>query len=393
MHRATSDIEHGPAPASAWGSALAALAALAVAMGIGRFAFTPILPMMQEDVGLSVSEGGWLATANYLGYFVGSLSAIGMRIQPTVAIRAGLLVIGLSTAAMGLEHRFVLWVVLRAAAGIASAWVLIFVSAWTLERLALLGRSDLGGAVYSGVGAGIFVAGGACLTVMALHAGAADAWLALGVVSITVTAAIWPLVKTGPSSDAPQASAPPDLWSPEFRRLVLCYGAFGFGYIIPATFLPAMAKKIVEDPLLFGWAWPVFGAAAAVSTIFAARLKQAVSHRAVWIGGHLVMALGIVVPLAVPGLSGIMTAALLVGGTFMVVTMAGMEEARRVAGPHSRALMAAMTSAFALGQILGPVIVSLVIPSTGGFAPALILAASVLVLSAFLLLHKEAVHE
>ena len=104
------------------------------------------------------------------------------------------------------------------------------------------------------------------------------------------------------------------------------------------------------------------------------------------------MALGVAIPLVVPGLQGIMTAALLVGGTFMVVTMAGMEEARRVAGPHARALMAAMTSAFALGQILGPVIVSL-IPSTGGFAPALILAASVLVLSAFLLLHKGAVHE
>ena len=388
MQHATSDIEHGSASISAWASALAALAALAVAMGVGRFAFTPILPMMQEDFALSVSEGGWLATANYLGYLVGSLSAIGMRIRPTAAIRAGLLVIGLSTAAMGLEQRFLLWVVLRAAAGIASAWVLIFVSAWTLERLALLGRSDLSGTVYSGVGAGILAAGGACLAVMALHAGSADAWLALGVLSIAVTAAIWPLVKAGPSSNAASAIAPPDLWSPDFRRLVLCYGAFGFGYIIPATFLPAMAKKIVEDPLLFGWAWPVFGAAAAVSTIFAARLKQAVSHRAVWIGGHLVMALGIVVPLVVPGLSGIMTAALLVGGTFMVVTMAGMEEARRVAGPHARALMAAMTSAFALGQILGPMIVSLLIPAAGGFAPALILAASVLVLSAFLLLHK-----
>ena len=393
MRHATPDVEHGPASGSVWASALAAMAALAVAMGIGRFAFTPILPMMQEDFALSVSEGGWLATANYLGYLVGSLSAIGMRIRPTAAIRAGLLVIGLSTAAMGLEHRFVLWVVLRAAAGIASAWVLIFVSAWALERLALLGRSHLGGTVYSGVGAGILAAGGACLVVMALHAGSADAWLALGVLSIAVTAAIWPLVKTGPSSDAPQAIAPPDLRRPDFRRLVLCYGAFGFGYIIPATFLPAMAKKIIEDPLLFGWAWPVFGAAAAVSTIFAARLKQAVSHRAVWIGGHLVMALGIVVPLVVPGLSGIMTAALLVGGTFMVVTMAGMEEARRVAGPHARALMAAMTSAFALGQILGPMIVSLLIPAAGGFAPALILAASVLVLSAFLLLHKGAVHE
>jgi predicted MFS family arabinose efflux permease len=297
---------------------------------------------------------------------------------------------------MGLEHRFALWIVLRATAGIASAWVLVFVSAWALERLALLGRAGLSGGVYSGVGAGMLAAGGTCLVAMSLHARSTDAWLSLGAISIAVTAAVWPLVKASPSSEgqpSPVTTAPSDVRSATFRRLVLCYGVFGFGYIIPATFLPAMAKKIVEDPLLFGWAWPVFGAAAAVSTIFAARLKQAVSHRAVWIGGHLVMALGIVVPLAVPGLSGIMTAALLVGGTFMVVTMAGMEEARRVAGPHARALMAAMTSAFALGQILGPVIVSLVIPSTGGFAPALILAASVLVLSAFLLLHKEAVHE
>ena len=396
MRHATSGIERGPAPASAWGSALVALAALAVAMGVGRFAFTPILPMMQEDFALSVSEGGWLATANYLGYLVGSLSAIGMRIRPTAAIRAGLLVIGLSTAAMGPEHRFVLWVVLRAAAGIASAWVLIFVSAWTLERLALLGRSDLGGAVYSGVGAGILAAGGACLALMSLHAGSADAWLLLGIISIVVTAAVWPFVKASPSSEpspSSAATAPSDTRSATFWRLVLCYGAFGFGYIIPATFLPAMAKNLVEDPVLFGWAWPAFGAAAAVSTIFAARLKQAVSHRAVWIGGHLVMALGIVVPLLLLGLSGIMTAAFLVGGTFMVVTMSGMEEARRVAGRHARALMAAMTSAFALGQILGPVIVGLLIPSTGGFAPALILAASVLVLSAFLLLHEEAVHE
>jgi predicted MFS family arabinose efflux permease len=164
-----------------------------------------------------------------------------------------------------------------------------------------------------------------------------------------------------------------------YRRLVLCYGAFGFGYIIPATFLPAMAKEIVPDPWLFGWAWPAFGAAAVVSTLYAARLGARLSHRTVWIGGHLVMALGVAVPLVVPGLPGIMAAAFLVGGTFMVITMAGMQEARRVAGPQARALMAAMTSAFALGQILGPLVVGL------GFSPALILAASVLALSAFLL--------
>jgi len=373
---------------SAWASALAGLAALAVAIGIGRFAFTPILPMMQEDFGLSVSEAGWLASANYTGYLVGALSAIGLRLPSTIAIRAGLLVIGLSTLAMGLEHSFMLSAVLLAIAGIASAWVLVFVSTWALERLALLGRSQLSGTVYAGVGTGIVIAGGACLVVMSLHARSADAWLSLGVISIAVTAVIWPLLKASASRDpvpAPTASA---IWKAEYRRLVLCYGAFGFGYVIPATFLPAMAKEIIPDPQLFGWAWPVFGAAAVVSTVFAAQLKQFLSHRAIWIGGHLVMALGVVIPLIVGGLPGIMIASLLVGGTFMVITMAGMQDARRVAGPQARALMAAMTSAFALGQILGPVIVSLLVQSTGGFAPALVLAASMLAVSAISLAAK-----
>jgi len=378
---------------SAWASALAGLAALAVALGIGRFAFTPILPMMQEDFGLSVSEAGWLASANYTGYLVGALSAIGLRLQPTVAIRAGLLVIGLSTLAMGLEHPFVISVVLLAMAGIASAWVLVFVSTWALERLAFLGRSKLGGSVYAGVGTGIVIAGGVCLVLMSLHARSAAAWLSLGVISIAVTAAIWPLLKSDPSRDPVPAPAASGIRSAEYRRLVLCYGAFGFGYVIPATFLPAMAKEIVPEPQLFGWAWPAFGAAAVISTVFAAHLERFLSHRALWIGGHLVMALGVVIPLIVRGLPGIMIAALLVGGTFVVVTLAGMEEARRIAGPQARALMAAMTSAFALGQILGPVIVSLLVQSTGGFAPALIAASAILVLSAVSLWRREAVHE
>lgn len=114
---------------SACAIACAGLIALAVAMGVGRFAFTPILPMMQEDAGLSVAEGGWLASANYLGYLLGALSAMATRAQPAVAIRTGLIVIGLVTVAMGLGEGFAFWVVLRALAGIASAWVLIFVSA------------------------------------------------------------------------------------------------------------------------------------------------------------------------------------------------------------------------------------------------------------------------
>jgi len=175
----------------------------------------------------------------------------------------------------------------------------------------------------------------------------------------------------------------------EFSRLVLCYGAFGFGYIIPATFLPVMARGVVPDPRLFGWAWPVFGAAAVVSTLLAARMGRFMTHRGTWIAGNLAMALGLVLPTVVQGLSGIIIAALFVGGTFMVITMAGMQEARRVAGTRARALMAAMTSAFAVGQIIGPVSVSYLTGATSGFGPALIVAATLLVLSACLLLRRR----
>jgi MFS family permease len=367
------------------------LVALAIAMGIGRFAFTPILPMMQEDAGLSMQASGWLASANYLGYLVGALSAIGMRLRPTAAIRIGLLLIGASTVAMGLEHRFPVWVALRAVAGVASAWVLVFVSTWVLDQLGALGRSSLSGAVYAGVGTGIAVAGVVCLVLMGFRAPSPAAWMTLGIISLALTVAMWPLVQPGPAAIATAASTVPrsKRWDAEWWRLVLCYGAFGFGYIIPATFLPVMAKEVIPDPGLFGWAWPIFGAAAIASTLLAARWGRTMSHRSVWIAASLLMGVGVVLPLVVPGLVGIVAAALFVGGTFMVITMAGMQEARRVAGSDTRALMAAMTSAFAVGQIVGPVCVSYLVELKRGYASALILASVLLALSAFALTRQQ----
>jgi predicted MFS family arabinose efflux permease len=370
--------------------ALAALAALAIAMGIGRFAFTPILPMMQQDAGLSVSDGGWLASANYLGYLIGALSAVRQRIRAATAIRASLAVIGLSTLGMALRDGFLLWVLLRTVAGVASAWVLIFVSAWALERLADLGRLKLSGVVYAGVGTGIVVAGAACLIVMSLRGSSSLAWTILGVGSLAAAAILWPFVGSGTvATHAALRQDEAKRRSGDFWRLVICYGVYGFGYIIPGTFLPVMAKEVVADPLLFGWAWPVFGAAAVASTLLAARAAPLVTHRGAWAISHLVMAAGVVVPLLLPGLTGILIAALCVGGTFVVITQVGLQEARAVAGAGARTLIAAMTSAFALGQIVGPLAAAYWVRATGGFSGALILASALLALSALALMRGD----
>jgi hypothetical protein len=276
--------------------------------------------------------------------------------------------------------------VLRFAAGMASAWVLIHTSAWCLERIVPLGRPVLAGILYAGVGAGVCAAGLLCVLLMAMHAGAAVAWLVLGAASLAITAVLWPVFDA--SRETKQAPGGPHSWSWAQARLVIAYGAYGFGYIIPATFLPVMARAVVDDPAVFGWAWPAFGAAAVLSTLLVAQLSNRYSNRSAWIGCHLVMAFGVAAPVFWPGAGGIALAALCVGGTFVVITMVGLQEARTVANAGAPRLMAAMTAAFAAGQIAGPLSVNAVLGAGGGFAAALLLACAVLVAGALLLVKR-----
>ena len=101
-------------------AALAGFLALAAAMGIGRFAFTPVLPLMQQQFGLSLAAGGVLAAANYAGYLVGALACTLWRPRPVVLVRVGLAAVAVLTAAMALVPSFTGWVLLRFGAGIAA---------------------------------------------------------------------------------------------------------------------------------------------------------------------------------------------------------------------------------------------------------------------------------
>jgi predicted MFS family arabinose efflux permease len=379
-----------PSPtAVAW----AGLAALAVAMGVGRFAFTPILPMMQQDAGLSVAGGGWLASANYLGFLLGALSVIRLRVRPATAIRGSLIAIGVVTFAMGIEHRFAAWFILRACAGIANGWAQTFAFAWSMEKLSAVDRPLLNGVVCAGVGTGIVVTGGFCLVLMYAGASSAQAWIGLAVISLIVTAAIWRIIGADDDMTAGggrQSIVRDRRWHADSLRLVLCFGASGFGYIIPATFLPVMARQIISDPLIFGWSWPIFGAAAALSPLAAARWTRILGNRRMWFLSHLVMAIGITLPVWWPAIGGIIVAALMIGATFMINAMASMQEAQIVAGPQASRLMAAMIAAFATGQIVGPLSVSYRVGPIADFSKPLLVASLVLVASAYALSRRPA---
>ncbi|MGH1574193.1 YbfB/YjiJ family MFS transporter [Methylobacterium sp. P31] len=331
-------------------------------MGIGRFAFTPLMPLMIRDGTLSAAAGAEWAAANYIGYFVGALTASWFGGNPRRGLLLSLLGIALTTLAMAAVDAggiAVLGVGLRAAAGVFSAWALVCTSGWCLAELARHRAGQLGAWIYTGVGLGIAMAG--VLTWLGGRQLAGSLWLELGLIAGAGALLAWAQSR-GTSTTSPgvmerEAAAVAPIHRTRQLALVFCYGTFGFGYIVPATFLPAMAHALAPDPLVFGLAWPLFGFAAAISVAAVALWLPRRSRQHIWALAQGIMALGTALPLFVQTLSAVAASAVLVGGTFMVATMAGLQLARETRPDNPTPLLAQMTAAFAAGQIAGPLMV------------------------------------
>lgn len=341
---------------------LIGIVALAVAMGIGRFAFTPLLPLMLRDGVIDAAGGAEWAAANYVGYLIGAFSVTRFTRDPLRGLRLALAGVAATTLAVAWHASTALPAIglaLRAASGVFSAWTLVCASAWCLPELARHGRAHRGGWIYTGVGLGIALVG-MCAWIGGRHSAAA-LWFDAGLLAAVAAAWAWrqlpPMSPVGAAKSATNTT--PAARGVGQWGLVSCYGAFGFGYIVLATFLPAMAREQVSDPLVFGLTWPLFGAAAAASVAAVTAWLRDWPRIKVWALAQAVMALGTSLPLITRALWALAIAAVLVGGTFMVTTMAGLQLARERTPENPTLLLARMTTAFALGQIAGPLLVRL----------------------------------
>lgn len=371
------------------GVALAGLAGLALAIGIGRFSYTAMLPMMQVDQGLSLSAGSWLALANLLGYLIGGLTATYLRHRAVECLRLSMVLIVTTMVLMALGTNVWWWSIWRLIAGVASAWTMVMVSILCLPRLS--SKPSLAGWVYSGVGTGIFLGGLACLILVVLNFNASSAWLVLALVCATLGVFVWhqltPVAITNKTMSA-QTSPSDRAAEIDQRRLcklVICYGLYGFGYILPATYLPAQARLLLENHWAYGVAWPIFGLAAMCSTLVAGFVAHRLGRLPTWVIAHVVMALGLVVPVMLPQLTGVVLAAIAVGGTFVVITLLAMQEAQRLAGREAPIWLARLTTAFAAGQMAGPIFVMWV---GERLVLCLLVAAGVLLVSAGILFQQ-----
>ncbi len=359
--------------------------ALAVAMGIGRFAFTPILPLMIQEGTVHLAQTAWLSSSNYIGYLVGALSLLKSKRHPLFVI-LGLSLVTLTTWLASLSS-FDWLLVLRFLAGVASAWVLVSISAFAINWLKSR-RVVTSGLIYTGVGIGITLTGLICSYFIFQSATATIAaqsslsplssrlWQYLGVIALLATLLVTFLLakinsqfaSTAAASTAaaetsltkathtnPTASITPAKL--KLANVLTAYGLFGFGYILPATFLPQIAKQWLsgQSYLLI---WPFFGLAAALSVVLSQGLQRRYNNFSllgVWRVSQIIMAVGTLLPALWQSLAGLMLSALMVGGTFMVVTMAGLQvAASQVTHYPKYNLSALMTASFAFGQLIGP---------------------------------------
>ena len=366
----------------ATGIALGGLIALAAAMGIGRFVYTPILPFMEESLDLTKAEAGVIASANFLGYLLGALAA------STAALPGGrrgwflaaLAMSAVSTGAMGLGSSMAAFLGLRFLGGVASAFVLVFASALVLDRLAAARRSGLSAVHFAGVGCGIAVSAVLVSGLAAEGYGWRALWLWSGAVSLLALGAVVRLVPGAAEAEPPAASSQDAGIDRRLIALIVAYGLFGFGYVITATFISTMVRTSPEIRYIEPVIWLVVGLAAVPSVA----LWMWVGRR--W-GNHrgfaiacLAEAVGVAMSVLATNALLVVVSAALLGGTFVGITALGLIRARRLSTGDPRRSLGFMTAAFGLGQMIGPTFAGFAYGLGDSFlVPSLVAAAALLV--------------
>ncbi|MFF3655137.1 YbfB/YjiJ family MFS transporter [Streptomyces olivochromogenes] len=384
------------APHSPWRHVAQAAAALAAGMGVGRFVYTPILPLMHAGAGLSAGDGANLATANYIGYLLGALVGIlaPAAVRSRALLRTSLVVLTGTLAAMPATHDTAVWFALRLLAGVASALIFVIAVSSLLSHLREY-PAHLPGWAFGGVGAGIALSG---LLVLVLRP-VADwraAWWASAALAAVLAVASWKLRPETPptttqAAEATQAdqatqatavtaAAADESRAPSMHRwftaLFASYTLEGIGYIIAGTFLVAAIEQSSPGPL-GGGAWVLVGLAAVPSSALWARLGRRWSRPDLLLAALVVQAVGIALPALIGGAPAALVSAVLFGATFIGVSTLALATGAHLEFPRSVALL---TAGYSVGQILGPLVVAPLLHH--GYQQALILAASVVLVAA-----------
>lgn len=365
---------------------IASFIALVMAMGIGRFSLTPQLPHLISEGQIDLTGAGLIAAANYLGYLVGALDAMRAKRPEQVQARLHIglwLCVGLTLVSIW-AHGFWPHLLLRFGAGIASAWVMVMIASLSQQLAVSANRPRLGALVFAGPGVGVLLTGLLALVSNLYGQSSATLWLIYAAAALIMVLGISPLLPKPAALTVQAPIAPRAAHQPGISRLGAIYGLYGLGYIIPATFLSQMASAQFHGQWQTDLFWPSFGLCAAIGVVLISVRRPDPDTTRWWLMGALwVQALGVLACL-LPSGAGLALGVILCGTPFLACMPLVMQSSRDLA-PHATQRNAALlTACFAVGQLCGPLLAALSSHFSGGLHPALMVAASGLVLAGLL---------
>jgi len=365
--------------------------ALVIAMSIGRFAYTVILPYMQDTFAFNRATAGFLATSNYLGYLVGALIAGRLQIgdKRIPFLQLALVISILTTAMMGSTDAIIAWYALRFMSGVMSAFIFVAAASLVLDQLAGNGKAHLSGLFYSGVGTGIALS---AVIVSPIHAmfDWNGTWIALALFSAILFVFIVFLIKPVTQQTQEKSSqtvvpqrVPPTTW---MKWLILAYSLEGLGYIVTGTFIVSIAEESTSFHGDAAIVWFVVGIAAIPSCIVWSKLAQRYGYVRTLFISMLFQGLGIVLPAFATNTMTLYASAFIFGATFMGITTVATTLARQIVPVNSHQILGYLTAGYALGQMLGPSLAGTLANYTNSYQNALFGATAVVIVGALCLI-------
>ena len=369
---------------------LTGIAALTIAVGIGRFSYTPILPYMISELNLTTTEAGLIASSNYLGYLLGSLIPIFSQFPKNIRsiFIYSIFISIISLFAMGLTNTFEVFILIRFIHGIFSAFVLILGTSLIVSHVQKKGKIFLGTAHFSGVGLGMALSAIVVSYLGFLNFTWDELWFSIGILAIMLS---FQIIKFTPiqKAEVKYNLKSKNKTSLGFSLITISYGLYGFGYVAFGTFISTMSRLTPGLEKTEPYVWFVVGVTGIPSVFFWNWFGSKIGNDIGLFLANLILGLGVLFSVLINNEFGIFISCILFGLSFVPITsMCLLEGQKRFSGSFIVST-AILTFSFSIGQMIGPYLSGLLTDYYGSFFFSMIISGIVLIFGSLLMINPK----
>ena len=369
---------------------LTGIAALTIAVGIGRFSYTPILPYMISELKLTTTDAGLIASSNYLGYLLGSLIPIFPQFPKNIRsiFIYSIFISIISLFAMGLTNTFEIFILIRFIHGVFSAFVLILGTSLIVSHVQKKGKIFLGTAHFSGVGLGMALSAIVVSYLGFLNFTWDELWFSIGILAIILS---FQIIKFTPIQKAEVKYNLKSKYKTNlgFSLIAISYGLYGFGYVAFATFISTMSRLTPGLEKTEPFVWFVVGITGIPSVFFWNWFGSKIGNDIGLFLANLILGLGVLFSVLINNEFGIFLSCILFGISFVPITsMCLLEGQKRFSGSFIVST-AILTFSFSIGQMIGPYLSGLLTDYYGSFFFSMIISGIVLIFGSLLMINPN----